>query len=252
MVKKSRIHIKTVLLVSMTILFGPSIFSFAQESSSPFVTINSNPSGAVVHLEGEYQFIGRTPFVVPYTVVGQYNIKASKLGFQKLQRTVTFSGNVPSNVQLGLLPKTRLKSVGRSLFVPGWGQFYSDRKTVGVVYSTFAALSLISLIRTHQDYLIASRDYENALGKVQLGGFSYADRLRLYEDVDSEWKNLQQTEDMLYANIAIVAGVWVLNIIDSFFFFPNYSREIEVFEKFSLNAVPFQQGVGLSLNYTLN
>ena len=252
MVKKSHIHINTVLLISLTTLFGLPVFTFAQESGSSFVTINSRPSGAVVHLEGEYQFIGRTPFVVPYTVVGQYDIKASKLGFQKLQRTVTFSGNVPSEVQLSLVPKTRLKSVGRSLLVPGWGQFYSDRKTVGVVYSTLTALSVISLVKTYQDYLIASRDYENALGKVQLGGFSYADRLGLYEDVDSEWKNLQQKEDKLYANIAIVAGVWVLNIIDSFFFFPNYSREIEVFEKFSLNAVPLRQGVGLSLNYTLN
>ncbi len=250
--KKSPIRINSIQLLFFILLLGFTAVTAQTENSDKYVTIDSRPSGAVVHLEGEYQFIGRTPFVVPYTVIGKYDIKASKLGYQGIQRSVTFSGNAPSEVQLRLSPKTRLKSFSRSFIIPGWGQYYSDRKLVGSLYAGVTAVSVIFLLKSQQDYMMASRDYENVLGKSELGGFSYQDRVRLLNEVDNEWKDLQKAEDVRNANLLIVAGVWALNMIDSFFFFPNYSRDIDVFEKLSFNALPLHDGVGLSLNYTLN
>lgn len=226
----------------------------AQESSAEeeFLTIDSRPSGAVVHLEGEYQFIGRTPFVVPYVVIGEYEVKASKLGYDGFSRNITFSGSSTKTLEIKLKKKSQYEAVGRSIAAPGWGQYYSDRKTTGAVYGAATALTVLSLIKTQYAYSTANRDYESSLARTELEGLSYSDRLSIFSDVDAAWKNLEQKTDSRDLNLYILLGVWLTNVVDSYIFFPDYGREIEVFQKFSLNASALQDGLSLHLNYSLN
>ncbi|MBN1559394.1 PEGA domain-containing protein [candidate division KSB1 bacterium] len=226
----------------------------AQESNATqeYLTINSRPSGAVVHLDGEYQFIGRTPFVVPYMVIGEYSVKASKLGYNNFSRDVTFSGSLPNTFEIKLMKKSRAKALSRSIAAPGWGQYYSDRKTTGAVWGAATAVAVVSLIKTQYEYSAAYRDYESSLAKADLGGLSYSERLGIFGEVDDAWRNLEKKTDSRDLNIYILAGIWLTNIIDSYIFFPDYGNEIEVFQKFSLNASARHDGLSFHLQYSLN
>lgn len=252
--KKLNIHIRALVAVCTLFFAGVQTQLSAQSESSgqQFVTINSRPSGAVVHLEGEYQFIGRTPFVVPYTVIGKYEVKASKLGYQSLRRVITFSGDAPQELQLNMNLKTRLKATGRSFLVPGLGQYYSDRKTIGSFFGAGTAASLVSLIKTQQDYLAASRDYESLLATAQIGGLSYDQQRAVLESVDNAWRKSERKSDARNLNLYLLAGIWAVNILDSYLFFPKYGDEIDVFQKFSLNARSLNDGVSVGLNYSFN
>ena len=252
--KKSPIHIRVLFVFFAVFLIAAQSQLIAQSETSgkDLVTINSRPSGAVVHLDGEYQFIGRTPFVVPYTVIGKYEVKASKPGYQPVRRVITFAGDASQELKLQLQLKTRLKATGRSLLAPGWGQFYSERKMIGSIYSSSAAISLIYLIKTQQDYLTSSRDYESLLTTSNVGGLSYEQQRAVIEKVENAWKSVESKSDTRDLNLYIIAGIWAINMLDSYLFFPNYGREIDVFQRFSLNSMPIQDGAGIGLNYSFN
>jgi hypothetical protein len=53
-------------------------------------------------------------------------------------------------------------------------------------------------------------------------------------------------------NLVILSSIWALNILDSIFFFPNYGKEVEFFEKLSLNVTPKREGFALGLQYSLD
>ena len=249
----TRISIATSIRIILLIFLATSL-PHAQQSGEDqeFLTINSRPSGAVVQLDGEYQFIGRTPFVVPYMVIGEYEVKASKLGYNNFSRDVTFSGSSPKTFEIRMEKKKRLKALGRSVAVPGWGQYYSDRKTTGAVFGAATAITAISLIKTQYEYSTAYRDYESSLAKVELEGLSYDERLGIFTEVDDAWRNLEKKTDARDLNVYLLIGIWLANIIDSHIFFPDYGNEIEVFQKFTLNASARYDGLSFHLNYFLN
>lgn len=225
----------------------------AQENKTAkrHISVISTPTGAVVHFDGDYQFIGRTPFIIPYPLVGKYEVKAGKLGYQSVRRNVTFAGDAPNNFQLHLTPKTRIRSASRSLFFPGWGQYYADRKKTGVLYGGAMALSLVYLIRTQRDYLTASRDYDSVISRAQLGGLSYEEQIGLFGQLDSAWINFQRKRDARDLNLYVLAGVWAINVLDALFFFPDYGREVQVFQKFSLNLAPVRGGASIGMSYSI-
>lgn len=250
--KRSLIHTPIRIILAFVAMSLTPVSAQNANGGQQLVTINSRPSGAVVHLDGEYQFVGRTPFVVPYAVVGKYEVKASKLGYQSLRRVITFSGDASQELQLQMKLKSRARAVGRSLLAPGWGQFYSDRRTVGALYSTGTAISLVMLIKSHQDYLRMSRDYESLLARSQIGGLSYQQQREVFDTVNSAWLDVEKKSDLRDVNLYVLAGLWVVNILDSYLFFPNYGREVEIFQRFSLHSRSLQDGLSVGLNYAFN
>lgn len=241
----------TFVKVLFVILFTTSLSAQETESQTNLVTVKSSPLGAVVVLEGDYQFIGRTPFVLPYDVTGNYEIKVSKLGYNTVRKMVTFSGDSPTMVYVNLKPKTRIKAAARSLIVPGWGQYYSNRRTLGTLIGFAASISLTSYVYSQFEYVNTSRDYDRLTAKA-LTAPSYDERLHYAVEADDLWKDLEHKTDMRDLNLVILSSIWALNILDSIFFFPNYGKEVEFFEKLSLNVTPKREGFALGLQFSLD
>lgn len=215
------------------------------------LTITSKPTGALVYMTGEYEFIGRTPFVVPYKLYGRYNIKVNKRGYESIHSYYRFTAERRA-ISIHLRPKTARKALFRSSIFPGWGQFYSERKFMGTLYvgATAAALTVLS-INQHR-YNDAQFAYQNALAKANREGVSFEEQQQALDDLQDTLQNLDSKNDARNTSFYIAIGVWVFNILDSMLFFPNYANDIEFFQKLGLQVEPRQNSISLTMQLPVN
>jgi hypothetical protein len=113
------------------------------EESLPYLTVTSDPPGAVVRLSGEYEWVGRTPWSLHRPLSGIYRVEAHVPGYQIWHGQIMLGPGEPQDLRIRLSKKTRFGAGVRSLVLPGWGQRYNDVPTRGWVYTIgeIAALS---------------------------------------------------------------------------------------------------------------
>lgn len=235
--------------------FGVTHLTLGQESKSlarNLLTVKSNPQGAVVQLIGEYEFVGRTPFVLPYPLFGKYQVKASKTGFEVVNAVMNLSGDVGHTLNLYLEPKTRLKAFSRSIVFPGWGQYYSGCKFTGSLFLGATASALVVFAKNEQRYKNAQTDYGNAASHYSLPDASFEERAQAYVQVQNALKNLDDRENARNISLYVAGGIWLLNILESALFFPDNAKKINVFQKMSLNVMPDKSGMRLGMQYHIN
>jgi len=255
-VKKLRLLITfNALLLFLCFFLGMTRSTFGQGSKAlarNLLTVKSNPQGAVVELIGEYEFVGRTPFVLPYPLFGKYRVKASKSGFEVINTEMSLSGDVGYTLDLHLLPKTRLKAFSRSIVFPGWGQYYSGRKFTGSLFLGATASALVVFAKNEQRYRNAQTDYKNAASLYNLPGASFEERSQAYLQVQNALKKLDDRENARNISLYVAGGIWLLNILESVLFFPDNAKKIDVFQKMSLNVMPDKSGLRLGMQYHVN
>ena len=190
------------------------------------VIINSDPQGALVELSGDYNISGVTPVKFDRPLSGQYKVIVSRDGFEKQKSTMFFSETQQSELNIRLVPKTRVKSLMRSLIIPGWGQRYYGNGTKAALFALGTAASAIG-------YYYVKKDYDD---KFEI----YSQRKTAREEADS-WSDIERLDRELYyaqkdaddaekkVNIAmgIAIGVYAFNLLDSFLLFPETSRFTE-------------------------
>ncbi|MFQ5628688.1 MAG: DUF5683 domain-containing protein [bacterium] len=210
------------------------------------LTITSKPTGALVYMAGEYEFIGRTPFVIPYQLYGRYNIKVNKRGYESIHSYYRFTAERRA-ISIRLKPKKASKAFFRSTIFPGWGQFYSERKFMGTVYVGASAAALTVLTLNQHRYKDAQFTYQNALAKANREGTSFEEQQQAQDDLQDALRNLNSRKDTRNTSLYIAIGVWVFNMLDSMLFFPNYAEDIEFFQKLGLQADPQQNSIRLTM-----
>jgi len=255
-VKKLRLLITfNALLLFLYSFLGVASSTLGQESKSlagNLLTVKSKPEGAIVQLIGEYEFVGRTPFILPYPLFGKYQVKASKSGFEGINTAIHLSGEVGYTFNLYLKPKTKLKALSRSLAFPGWGQYYSGRKFTGSIFLGATASALVVFAKNEQRYRNAQTDYENAASLYNLPDASFEERAQLDMQVQSALKNLDDRKIARNISLYVAGGIWLLNVLESALFFPDYAKKINVFQKMSLNVMPDKSGLRLGMQYHIN
>lgn len=211
--------------------------AYAQADGAPpsgAVTITSNPPGALVYLTGEYRFIGRTPFVLPYTLYGKYRIRANREGYESVTSQYNFTGEGNSSKLMIKLPaRTRFKAFYRSMMLPGWGQYYSGRKSMGSILLGATTGAFVTLAIKEHSYKDAQTDYETARTKFSRAGSSFEEQREASNALQSALENLNDAEDARNTTLYIAGGLWLLNMIESVIFFPTHHQDIEFFQKLS-------------------
>ena len=243
---------RSVLLFILCAMWAGSAFPKARAKPNEvrLVTIKSNPAGAVVHLNGDYQFIGRTPFVIPYPIFGPYELKVKKLGYESIRTRITFSDDTGNIVNIRLKPRTRYKAMYRSMLFPGWGQRYSERKTVGTIFFGATTASLIYLAKKEKEYRSRQTDYELALRSYQQGGLSFDEQQQAFGRVENALRQLEDARDSRDITLYVVGGIWLLNVLESVFFFPDHAREIQIYQNVSMGLSPQADGIRIGVRYS--
>ena len=211
------------LILQMTIIAS---FLVGQSKRKSLVIIKSQPSGAMVYVNGENSFVGVTPFKISSNFRGVYNILAIKKGYEKKEHTYLFSGNERGILRLKLIPKTSAKAGIRSLIFPGWGQYYSERKSTAILLSLLQVGTTIKMINSIGDYNKAVDEYENAASIYEKNKNLYAYREANWDVVAEKYN---KADDRYYKKqmwVMVTCSLWIYNVLDAIFFFPAFEKEI--------------------------
>lgn len=207
---------KLYLLVILGVLTC-SVPVFPQEVST---VINSDPPGAILNLEGEYKITATTPCRLPENITGFYRLKARMSGYESWSGEIMILPDQDNTFSFSLSPRTRFKAGLRSLFFPGWGQYYSSQhgraiflslSTLGVGMSALIADG--DFRKKRDDYFQAKTDLANAVSADEVSQFR-----NLVREKNRQAYNAETNRNVL---IATAVGLWAYNIIDAIIFFPQ-------------------------------
>ncbi len=185
--------------------------------------LRSEPTGAFVTLAGEHSWRGTTPFDLSRGLNGPYEVTAEMTGYERWHRSVILGQGENRELAIRLTPKTALKAGLRSALIPGWGQFYSERRGKGTLFLLATAISAGGLIWTHEDY-------QNKLDDLRSAKDAYFGETRLEElpALRARMVSLQHTADRAYDRRRIflftTGGLYAANLIDAVALFPSASR----------------------------
>ena len=109
------------------------------------------------------------------------------------------------NILKLLFPINPWGAAGRSLLVPGWGQF-ANKRASGYVFLPLAIAALGGLAYTQYAYTQANDDYEEINAREHKTG------VELQEAADKR----DDRERLRWIAVGTVAGVWLVNAVDAF------------------------------------
>lgn len=222
---------------------------FAQGQAQSDLKVSSDPAGAQVTLEGEANVTGVTPVRFRQLLVGDYQLTLRKYGFETYRTRIILDPATPLDISFRLAPKTRFKATARSFFVPGWGQWYTDQKTKGLLLAALATGAAVF-------YFIADDEFDNKKGRfdrklaeydsVSVNG-SVEQLRRLQVELDQVQDDAYDAENVRRVAIGSVIATWGINMLDALLLFPE---ERGTFSVKGLTIAPdVSQGtVGLTLS----
>ena len=207
----------TLLFLTVLMCAAAPLGAVAQMSG---VVITSSPPGAVVELSGDYDFRGVTPWRLDRGLIGDFDLRAVKRGYEDWNGNTLLSGTRRDSLHIALTAKTPLRAGIRSGIVPGWGQYYSGQRTKGTLFlvAELAALGATLWADVERqdaldEYEAARRAYRNA-DQVDEIESAYEVMLIKYDDLD-KWH--ERRRRLAY----VAAAVWLANVLDATLLFPQ-------------------------------
>jgi len=227
---------KGILATCIILLIAPVI---AAQQSGDGLSVVSRPDGAEVVLIGEKTVSGVTPVNFRQMLEGRYKIDIRKDGYETYKSSLFMQVGLPRSISVDLKPKTRFKAFARSLFIPGWGQRYTDRKTKGSVFLMLTIGAVAAYFIADDNYDDKAGTYDDYLDRYN-GMTSYTEKEQFYPELAEARNDAYDAETARRVTIGAVVAVWSLNLLDALFLFPDYGGPNS-----SLTVVPdFEQGGG--------
>lgn len=237
---------KTKIRTFLYALLLITLASLSTKAQSPGLNITTSPPGAEVILIGDAIISGVTPVVFRQGLIGRYEVQIVRRGYESYSTTIVLDPTQPYYLNITLSPRTRYKAAARSLFIPGWGQKYSEKGSKGFLFQLglFGA-GLAYLITDHDfqwkydDYLDRRQEYNAAT--------TYVEQERTYTRMAEAKKSAWEAEETRRFTIGLGVGLWALNVIDALLFFPD-NRETFSYKGVALTPAIENQRVGFALS----
>jgi hypothetical protein len=204
-------------LIMLVLLF----FAISANAQDKNTVINSNPPGAFISLDGDYRVNATTPCRLPGNIAGSFRLKAKLPGYESWNGNVMIIPGQDNTISFMMSPKTRIKAALRSLFMPGWGQYYSGQETKALItglgtigVGIGAVIADRDFRNKRNDYFQAKIDLENAL--------TYDEAIRLRNVVQQKNRKAYDAETNRNVLLGITIGAWAYNVLDAMVFFPEH------------------------------
>jgi hypothetical protein len=213
------------LLLPVTLLFclwtGPNNL-LAQANADQGIQIIASPKGTVVHLHGEYSVAGSTPYILNQNLDGVYQIKARRPGYENYTAKFRFKPGVSHRISIRLTPKTRGRAFLRSMFIPGWGQSYTDQLTKAYFIRSLTVGALTYFIVRDVKYQRAVDDFEAAVKMYEANQKNSELAEALLLDVQSAQVIVDNRFESRRTALLILGSVYAYNLLDALLFFPDF------------------------------
>lgn len=184
------------------------------------LSVDTSPPGAEVKVAGAVTVSGLTPIKFMPGLEGNFKVTIKKYGYDTYKSAIFLQAGREVALTVKLKPKTRFKAAARSLFIPGWGQAYTEQKTKGFVFALLALGTIGYYFRTDSDFNDDNDRYESMLRDYNATG-SFEEKERLYPLLQDARKVAYDSENKRRIAIGAAIAAWGINLIDILFFFPE-------------------------------
>jgi hypothetical protein len=229
---------RILTIVALVLMLSLTVSAQTGTASGSGIVVRSSPPGAEVILKGDALVSGVTPATFRYPLVGEYELTVKRPGYDRYRTHVILDPSQQMQMDIQLSRKTGIKAAIRSMFIPGWGQWYTEQRTRGFAFSLlFAGAVTTYLVADHrfddkeETFIQRRTEYDHALG----GGASRAELVWRHDALTSAQDDAYDAEDTRRLTIGCVAGVWGLNILDALLFTP---RENAIFSVKGISVAP--------------
>jgi hypothetical protein len=216
--------------------------------SGAVLEVNSDPPGTTISLDGEFKLAGVTPTVFSQPLVGKYELKATREGYETYKTNLYLTGGTPLKVDIKLAPKTRFKAFLRSMVVPGWGQFYADDNTRGVLFSVATLASGVLTIIAEADFRDKRDTYDEVMARFDEER-SIERKKAMEQEVNGARQKAYDAETFRNVSLGVLIGVYTYNVLDAMIFFPNKKYDSYV-PRVSIDTDDSFSKVGLTLKFS--
>ena len=182
------------------------------------VTITSQPTRANVKLEGGQIITGYTPLTISRGLIGPFRVAVSGRGYETWKRHIYLDGVSADSIYARLSPKHIWWAGLRSAVMPGWGQFYSERKPAGWTYISLAAASGSVLVAYQVKYRGRVRQADASYEDLQ-SATTPADIAAAQADYNTRVIRVDEAKHQRNVAAYVFGTVWAVNFVDAVFFF---------------------------------
>jgi len=239
---------RNLTIVVMALLVAVAAVTVAQADSG--LVVQSTPPGADVRLVGDAVVTGITPVAFRYPLVGEYRLTVEKYGYEAYRTDIVLDPTKQMQMDIKLSRKTGAKAAVRSMFLPGWGQRYTQQRSKGVTFSLLFAGAVAAYFVADHNFDIKNDRFSKRLAEYDAS----VDRGAGLTELDSRLSalNLAQedaydAEDIRRISIGGVVGIWVVNILDALLFSPRERATVSI-EGLAISPKADSQGIGITLS----
>jgi hypothetical protein len=206
-------QIAAMLLVQIAVMSTSVNAQKADEKKG--VLVIAQPAETVVRLKGSYEFAGKAPLSIPQSLSGQYQLSASKPGYESKSMMFFFDDKPLHKITLNLQPISTFKAGYRSLLLPGWGQRYKGANKRGLLFTGLALGAGVGTLVTVLDYKSDYDDAQDARDDYLRVRTNYEQAQAAYDKWQSAYETANDSYDRRQRSLVIAAAVWALNLLDA-------------------------------------
>jgi len=176
-----------------------------------------NPKDANLFLDGQVVNVGNTNGID--LLPGEYQVNAERAGYENFKKTILVLANEGRKFDVNLIKKRSSKAVLKSLLFPGFGQYYAEKKTRAILFTSLELASLAGIA-------ISNAVYEHHIDEYEANREKYikaVDPLSIREykgKMNQSYDSIGSARDYRRVFTYSAIGVWVLNVIESAIFDP--------------------------------
>lgn len=236
-------------LSCLAVCLAPTLLAAQDTSSTGGVTVRSNPPAALATLDGFVKVTGITPTTLHHRLAGQYELSIKKPLFETYKTTLYLEPGYSQTIDVRLSPKTRFKGALRSMFIPGWGQLYSEQKGKSILFGVLAVSSVSAFIIADHNFQIKYDRYQDSETAYRNAKDSadYDTMKRLDAQRNLHRQEAFDSEDVRRGTIGAMIGVWAINVLDVLFFFPENKATMTI-QGMTVTPTTSNQTFGLALS----
>jgi hypothetical protein len=160
---------------------------------------------------------------------GSYKLEIRRKGFYTTRKQLSLDEIKDYEFDFNLKPKSSHKAVLLSTIFPGIGQYFSGRKLFGSLFFLVAMSTITENIISYHKFLEGKREYQKSKDLYEKN-ISLDHMTPLYNDMLHKYNIMENKFTRNRNSLKLLIGIWTLNIIDTYLFFPkvkNSSVQIE-------------------------
>ena len=197
--------------------------TFDEWVNSEVISVTGNPHDAAVTINGKK--FGNTPVPNIMVSVGTNSVQIRKRGYEDYHERIQIKKGAPLDLNYTLWPKTRKRTIIKSMYFPGSGQRYAEYGEKGYIITFLQLATIAGVIETTAQSIKAQQDYDDAKDAYRnsTSQNEFDTGYRVVEDAYDTAKKAH-TYQLIAAGAAVT--VYFYNLIDAAFTVPQIDNDL--------------------------